>query len=60
MGNPVSDYLLWLAPLIIGFYTLSYARWLLRKKNRQGALGVAVIALVAALYPGIVLFFVHK
>jgi len=60
MANPISDYLLWLAPLAISFYTLSYARWLLREKNRCGAAGVAVLALAAALYPGIVLFFITK
>jgi len=56
MNNSAYDYFLWLAALMVGFYTMTYARWLWRKKNRRGAVGTAVLALLAALYPGFVLF----
>lgn len=60
MVNLLYEAFLWLFPLAIGFYTFSYARWLWRQKNKRGALGVALLALLATLYPGFVLFFVHK
>ncbi|MCR4441283.1 MAG: hypothetical protein QHH10_03655 [Peptococcaceae bacterium] len=56
MNESIYDYFLWLVTLAVGFYTLTYARWLWRKKNRRGALGTAVLALLAVLYPGFVLF----
>lgn len=60
MGNFFFDLLLWTVPLVISFYTLSYAWWLWRQKQRRGAFGVTVLALLTALYPGFVLFFIHK
>lgn len=59
--NPLfTDFILWMVPLAVGFYTLTYARWLLGQKNRLGAVGVGILALVTALYPGFVLFFIHR
>lgn len=60
MGSLFYDFLIWTIPLAVSFYTLTYARWLLGRKNKRGALGVAALALLTALYPGIVLFFVHR
>ena len=60
MTNFFYDLLLWGVALAVGLYTLSYAVWLWKKKNRRGALGVALLALLASFYPGIILFFVHN
>lgn len=60
MGNFLYDLLIWMVPLAVSFYTLTYARWLLGRKNKMGALGVAALALLTAVYPGFVLFFIHK
>ena len=60
MGYFFFDLLLWTIPLVISFYTLSYAWWLWQQKQRRGAFGVAALALLTALYPGFVLFFIHK
>lgn len=60
MKNIVYEGLLWLVPLGVGIYTLSYAKWLWQKKNKKGAIGVATIAALAVLYPGFVLFVLHK
>lgn len=37
------DYLLALIPLIIGAYTLSFASWLWRQKNKRGAVGTFLL-----------------
>ncbi|MBZ4653012.1 MAG: hypothetical protein JG781_350 [Peptococcaceae bacterium] len=60
MSNLFYDLLLWTVPLVITFYTLSYAWWLWQQKQKRGAVGVAALALITALYPGFVLFFIHK
>lgn len=60
MNNMFYDFVLWLLPLAVGFYTLTYARWLFRKKNKKGAVGVALLAVLTILYPGFVLFFIHR
>lgn len=54
------DFMLWLISLAVGFYTMTYARWLLKKKNKRAAIGVGILALFTVLYPGIVLFFIHR
>lgn len=54
------DVLLELIAVAISIYTLSFALWLWRDKKVRGALGVAFLALLSVLYPGFVLFFVHK
>jgi len=54
------DFVVWCGPLAVGFYTLTYARWLWQQKQKRAALGVAALAGFAALYPGFVLFFIHK
>lgn len=54
------DSMIWLVPLMVGFYTITYARWLWRQKQKRAAIGVATLAGLATLYPGYVLFFVHK
>lgn len=60
MNNLVYDVLLELIAVAISIYTLSFALWLWRNKKVRGALGVAFLALLSVLYPGFVLFFVHK
>lgn len=60
MNNYFYDFVLWLLPLAVSFYTMTYARWLFDKKNKRGAVGVAVLAVFTALYPGFVLFFIHR
>jgi hypothetical protein len=60
MGNLLTDSMLLLVTLGVAFYTLTYALWLWRKKNKVGAVGVALLAAISVLYPGFVLFFVHK
>jgi uncharacterized membrane protein YcjF (UPF0283 family) len=56
----LTDFFLWLFPLAIGGYTMSYARWLWQQQNKPGALAVVVLALFSVLYPGIILFFIHR
>lgn len=60
MRNFLLDCFIWLIPLAVGFYTLTYAKWLWQKNFRFGACGIGVLALLAALYPGYVLFFIHQ
>jgi hypothetical protein len=60
MSNILHDAVLWLGAGVISFYTLSYARWLWNQKMKRGAIGVAVLAFLSFMYPGFVLFFVHK
>lgn len=60
MSNIIYEGLLWLIPLGISVYTLSYARWLWEKNNKKGAIGVAALAVISFIYPGFVLFFIHK
>ena len=52
----IYDYVVWLIPLAVSFYTLSYALWLWRKKKKSGAVGVGLLALAAAVYPALLLF----
>lgn len=59
MNITIYDLLLWAVTLGVSFYTLSYALWLWKRKNKRGAVGVGILALLAFLYPGIILFFVH-
>lgn len=56
----LNNLLIWCLPLIISFYTLSYARWLWLKKEKIAAVGVVVLAAIATVYPGILLFIVHN
>lgn len=60
MSNPWTDYLLWGLAMVAGFYTLTYAYWLWKKKNLRGALGVVAIAFLTVVYPGIILFFLQR
>ncbi len=60
MGDFLYNLLLWNVPLLISLYTLTYAWWLWQQKRKRGAVGVAALALITALYPGFVLFFIHK
>ncbi|PKM85900.1 MAG: hypothetical protein CVU87_14000 [Firmicutes bacterium HGW-Firmicutes-12] len=60
MGNLLSDSLLLLVPMGVAFYTFTYALWLWRKKNKVGAVGVFILAVISVIYPGFVLFFVHR
>lgn len=60
MGNTATDYLLWLVCVVVSAYTLSYAWWLFKKRERRGAVGVALLAFITALYPGIVIFFINQ
>lgn len=46
-------------PVVISFYTLSYALWLVGKKQKWAAFGTAFLAVLAILYPGYVLFYIH-
>jgi hypothetical protein len=39
MSVLLSDLLLWLVALCVGLYTLVYARWLLRRKNKRAGWG---------------------
>ncbi len=59
MNNTFYDYVIWLIPLAVSFYTLSYALWLWRQKMRLGAVGVSILAFLAAFYAGIILFITH-
>ncbi|HOB81430.1 MAG TPA: hypothetical protein PLQ33_02495 [Peptococcaceae bacterium] len=59
MSVLLSDLLLWLVALCVGLYTLVYARWLLRRKNKRAGWGVAFLAVFAVLYASFVLFFLH-
>jgi len=60
MNFSLYDLLLWCIPLGVGFYTLTYARWLWQQKQKKAAFGVAALAGFASIYPGIVLFLIHK
>lgn len=60
MQLSLNDLIIWLGPLLVGFYTLTYARWLWQQKQKKAALGVAALAGFAVLYPGFVLFFIHR
>ncbi|MEW6696093.1 MAG: hypothetical protein ACOY35_13155 [Bacillota bacterium] len=37
------NYLLALIPLAVGIYTLSFAGWLWKQKNKRGAVGTALL-----------------
>ncbi len=56
----IAEVFIWLIPLIVSIYTLSYGVWLWRKKQIWSAFGVLVLAIITALYPGYVLFFIHR
>lgn len=60
MGNLFTDIVLLLITMGIAFYTLTYALWLWKQKNKLGAMGVAFLAGMSVLYPAFVLFFVHR
>lgn len=52
------DYLLALVPLLVGLYTLSFARWLWKEKNnKRGAAGtfVLTVATVALAFYAIII-----
>ena len=40
------NYLLFLIPLAVGIYTLCFAAWLWRQKNRRGALGTFLLTVI--------------
>ncbi|MDX9871300.1 MAG: hypothetical protein RBT41_02630 [Clostridia bacterium] len=60
MGTLWIDGFLMLIVLGIAFYTLTYAWWLWRQKNKGGAFGVAVLAVFSVLYAGFVLFIIQQ
>lgn len=59
MSLSLYDLIVWTVPLTVSFYTLTYALWLWRQKQKKAAVGAAVLAVLTAVYPGVVLFLVH-
>ncbi len=51
------DYLLSLIPLLIGFYTLSFAAWLWKQNNRRGAAGTFLLTFVTVAVTFYAIFF---